>query len=277
MQSRLYQKTLILFLCILLQTPNVLILTTQVRAYTPVIGHQTNYDYGFIYRQSNLTAPEIQFWTMLSLAPSNYSIIWNQHVNLTIAVIPDFYNRTVSVHSNTVFIENSSWHTTISLNGSTSAPAPTGIASGLISPSIGGSLEGFFLDDAALNQIAIGTNVTLGGGLWNSISQSHFQFYGVNHTCYELINVSTTANEETVTKYLIDQYVGIYYFANESRRITVGSLEQRIQYYFVILATNIPLSPTPNLLPLLVIIVVVSLVVIIAIILVIRRIRRRHH
>jgi hypothetical protein len=248
--------------------------TREVKAYAPVIGHQTDYDYGFIYNQSNLTATEIQFWTGLNLAPSNYSITWNQHVNLSIEVIPDFYNRTVNIHSNTVFIENSSWQTSITLNGSTPAPAPTGISSGLITPSIGGSLEGFFLDDAALNQITLGTNVTLGGSLWNSISLSSFQFAGVNHTSFELTNVSTTTNEEIITKYLIDQDVGIYLFANESRRISVGPLDQRIQYYFIIYATNIPLSPTPNLLPLIAISAVVSLVLIIAIILVIRR--RRH-
>ena len=59
----------------------------RVVAYTPSIGNLTDYNYGFVSIQPNLTATQIYHWTGLNLSIGNYTLHWQQHVNLTISVL----------------------------------------------------------------------------------------------------------------------------------------------------------------------------------------------
>ncbi len=247
-------------------------------AYYPTIGDHTEYSYGFISNQPNQTAVNINFWTGLNLPDSNYTMHWHQNVNLTIQVtnvaqvglnILGSYNVSANIHSNYVTISNSSWETTIILNSTASTPAPTGITNGTFLSDVLVGYPGFFLDYTTLSQIAPGSNVIIGSSRWQMVSYSSFSLGGVEHICYQFFNTSSTPTEFLETTFVIDQDVGIYFQANETRILSVGSIQQSLTYYYQVTATNIALIPPPN--PLLILgIFGIAVVVLIIIIYVIR-------
>jgi hypothetical protein len=163
------------------------------------------------------------------------------------------------------------------MNGSVAAPAPTGVTSGLYDYPISDGLPGFFLDDLTLSTITIGSNIDIGGSLWETIEYTTFTLDGSEQLSYELFNSSTTTDTHLETTFLIDHDVGIYYRANDTRLLSVGPLVQSLCYYYRVLSTNIPLIPPPYPLPLLIIAGIAAIVLVIVIFLIIRTywLRRR--
>jgi hypothetical protein len=240
-----------------------------VGAYTPSPGHWTLYDYGFINTLPNLTADEILHWTALNLTGSGYTLRWHQYVNLSIAVATVafvanvwrvLYDFSVIVHSNLATVSNSSWQMAIPLNGSASAPAPTGVSSGVADLPVYEGLAGFFLDDLTLTTLRTGTNVNIGGSLWQSIALTTFTLDGLGEACYQLHNITTAANASIETTYLIDQDVGIYFSANETHTLAVAGLNRTLTYYYTVIESTVPLVPPPNPLPFLLVAVVGAIV-----------------
>jgi hypothetical protein len=261
--------------------------TSQITAYGPSEGHYTTYDYGYTNILYNQSATEINLWTELVLDSGNYTMHWHQHVNLSILVnqiIPSgaifhaYYNFSVTVFRNVVTVSNSSsWQTTVTLNGSVPAPAPTGVSSGLVDyPTIQG-LPGFFLDDTTLSTITPGSNVFVGGGVWQSVTHITFKQGESEQLCYRFFNQSLSSGQDTETTYVIDHDVGIYYQANETRISSVDSSITYLSYYFKVLTTNIALTPPPSPLPIYIAIAIATIVLVIVMILLIRALwlRRR--
>ena len=252
----------------------------RVAAYTPNVGNLTEYDYGFVSIQPNLTATQIYHWTGLNISVGNYTLHWQQYVNLTISVVniaqvgplfEAFYNFSVSIFSNVATVSNSSWQTIESLAGSVSTPAPTGVTNGISSYPITDGVSGFFLDDATLSTLTTGTDVIVGNGRWQEIDYTTIPFQGTDQLCYQLFNRTSTPEELQETTYVIDHDVGIYYQANDTRILSVNPIQQTLTYYYEVLATNIPLEPLPSPLPILIIIGVVVFVVAIVVFLLIRK------
>lgn len=250
-----------------------------VSAYYPTIGDQTEYNYGFISNQPNQTAVNINFWTGLNLPDSNYTMHWHQYVNLSIQVtnvaqvglnILGSYNVSINIHSNHVTISNNSWQTSIFLSKTAPTPVPTGIMNGTFFSDVLVGYPGFFLDYTTLSQITPGSNVIIGTSRWQTVSYSSYTLGGIEHVCYQLFNTSSTPTELLETTFVIDQDVGIYFQANETRILSVGSLQQSLTYYYQAITTNIPLIPPPNPILILGIAVIVTVILIIVIILVIR-------
>ena len=258
----------------------------RVAAYTPSGGDSTEYDYGFVSIQPNLTATQIYHWTGLNVSVGNYTLHWQQYVNLTISVsyvaffgqpsifeIPlliAHYNFSVSIFENVATVSNSSWQTIESLNGSMSAPAPTGVTDGgSIYFTIEG-LPGFFLTDDTLASITTGTNVNVGNSRWQQIDYTTIAFQGSDQLCYQLFNSTSTPEELQETTFVIDHDVGIYYQVNDTRIISVDDIQQSLTYYYEVLATNISLEPIPSPLPILILIGVAVIVLVIVVILFIR-------
>jgi hypothetical protein len=242
-------------------------------AYTPAPGHWTLYDYGFVNTLPNRTGDEIHDWTALNLTGGGYTLQWHQYVNLSISVaavavvlnvMHVLYDFSVIVHSNCATISNGSWQTTVTLNGSTLAPAPTGVSSGPVDLPVYQGLPGFFLDDLALTTMHAGFNVNIGGSPWQSVVLDTFALNGQGQACYVLHNVTTTATTSIDTTYGIDQDVGIFFYANETRALAYGGVTQILTYYYTVLATTVPLTPPPN--PLLVLLVVTIAAIALAIV-----------
>jgi len=257
----------------------------RVVAYTPSIGNLTEYDYGFVSIQPNLTATQIYHWTGLNLSVGNYTLHWQQYVNLTISVLniaqvgpvlEALYNFSVSIFSNVATVSNSSWQTIESLGGLVSAPAPTSVTDGLQAYPITDGVSGFFLDDATLATFTTGTDVIVGNGRWQAIDHTTFTFQGSEQLCYQLFNSTSTPEELQETTFVIDRDVGIYYQANDTRILSVDPVQQSLTYYYEVLATNIPLEPIPSPLPILIIIGIAVVVLVIIVILFIRMRYLRH-
>jgi hypothetical protein len=254
-------------------------------AYTPLVGDQTRYDYGFINVLSNQTAADIQYWTDTALIEGNYTMNWHQYVNLSIRVshlipsgpiIQAYYNFSVNIHSNIVTIFNSTWQTTITLNGSVATPAPTGVSSGLVDYSANQGLPGFFLDDGTLSTISIGSNVMIGGSFWQTVSQITFTLSDSEQLCFHLFNSSTGANQQVDTEYIIDQDTGIYYKANETSVVSIDSVTTTLTYYYQVLTTTVALIPPPSPLPIFILAAIVSIILIALILLLTRTLWLRH-
>ncbi|MFX1563056.1 MAG: hypothetical protein ACFFDP_07085 [Promethearchaeota archaeon] len=254
-------------------TLQIMILPHAV-SYAPSIGHQTRYDYGFISSQTNKTAADILYWTDETVANGNYTLKWHQYVNLTISVInlvsffnniQVVYNISADIHSNHVTICNSSWNLEKTLNSSVLTPVPTGIDSGTYYYLANEGVPGFFLNEDTLVSLTTGTNITVGSAIWNSISATTFIIGGSDEPCYQLYNLSITATERLETTYQIDQDVGIYYFANDTRTLNTGGVAQTLSYYYLILDTTVSLTapPSPFLFIVLVIIAIIILVVVV--------------
>lgn len=252
----------------------------RVAAYTPSMGNLTEYDYGFVSIQPNLTATQIYHWTGLNISAGNYTLHWQQYVNLTISVLniaqmgPVFealYNFSVSIFSNVATVSNSSWQTVESLDGLVSAPVPTGVANGLFAYPITDGLSGFFLDDATLAALTTGSDVIVGNGRWQEVAYTTLAFQGSDQLCYQLFNSTSTPEELRETTFVIDHDVGIYYRVNDTRILSVDPIQQSLTYYYEALATNISLEPIPSPLPILIIIVVVVTVLVIIVFLLIRK------
>ena len=252
----------------------------RVAAYTPSVGNLTEYDYGFVSIQPNLTATQIYHWTGLNISIGNYTLRWQQYVNLTISVLniaqvgpvlEALYNFSVSIFGNVATVSNASWQTIESLDGSVSAPAPTGVTDGLYAYPITDGVSGFFLDDVTLVTLTIGTDVIVGNGRWQEIDYTTIAFQGSDQLCYQLFNSTSTPEELQETTFVIDQDVGIYYQANDTRILTVDPIQQSLTYYYEVLTTNIPLEPIPSPLPILIIIGVAVIVLVIIVFLVIRK------
>jgi hypothetical protein len=257
-----------------------------VSAYSPNVGDQTSYDYGFINVLNNQTATEINYWTHLLLSDSNYTMNWHQYVNLSIRVshlvpsgpvIQAYYNFSVNIFSNVVTVSNSTWQTTVTLNGSVSAPAPTGVSSGLVDYPTTQGLPGFFLDDATSSTITTGTNVIIGESFWQTVSLTLFSLGGSEQWCYQLFNSSSISTHQTDTTLVIDQDVGIYYQANETHIATVNSVATYLTYYYQVILTNIAVIPPPNPLPIYIAAAIMTVILIIVVVLLIRALwlRRR--
>ena len=163
------------------------------------------------------------------------------------------------------------------MNGSVAAPAPTGVTSGIVESPLSDGLAGFFLDDLTLTTITVGSNVDIGGSLWQTIEYSTFIISGSEQLSYQLFNSSTTTDTYLETTFNIDHDVGIYYRTNDTRLLSVGSIEQSLTYYYEVLSTNVALIPPPNPLPIFIVIGVVTVLLIIVIILLVRAywLRRR--
>lgn len=258
-----------------------------VIAYSPVIGHQTDYNYGFINVQPNQTAANIQYWTGLTLVENNYTMCWHQHTNLTIRVttiaqvgpiLMAYYNFSIRIHSNEVTITNTSWQTNVILNASVHQPAPTGVTNGTYNHGYSSGLPSFFLDDLTLATLTIGSNVMVGNSRWQTVGITSFDVEEEPQLCYQLFNRSVTSEEILETTFVIDQDIGMFFWANETRLLSLGTLQQSLTYYYQVLTTNIPLFPPPNLIPLYLIVAVTLIIIIILIILLARRawLRRRH-
>jgi hypothetical protein len=239
----------------------------RVMGYSPVVGHQTRYDYGFINTHVNESADDIGFFTGLTLSESNYTMLWHQHVNLTItveatSVFEASYNFSVVVHSNVVVISNSSpWETQIILNGSAVAPSPTGVMNQSLQYPLGSGLPGFFLDDLTLTSISLGSNIIIGDSLWQTITATTYTVGGGIEPCYLLQNETILPNVYYMTQHVIDQDVGIYFSTNETQILTYDNLQETITYYFRVLSTTVALLPPPN--PLLFMLLIVLIVVIV--------------
>jgi hypothetical protein len=253
--------------------------TSLTAAYIPTINEQTNYDYGFISQLHNQTAADIAYWTTLSLAESNYTMNWHQVTNLSIRVshlipsgpnIQAFYNFSVTIFSNIVVISNSTWETTITLNGLVPAPAPTGVSSGLVEYPTSQGLPGFFLDDNTLSTITIGSNQIIGGSLWQSVTHTTVIASGSEQLCYQLFNSTSTSNQIIDTTYVIDHDVGIYYQANETTVVTIDSIATSLTYYYEVLNTTVALVPAPSPWPIIIVAVIAAVILIVVIILLVR-------
>jgi hypothetical protein len=251
----------------------------RVVAYTPSIGNLTEYDYGFVSIQPNLTATQIYHWTGLNLSVGNYTLHWQQYVNLTISVLniaqvgpvlEAFYNFSVNIFSNVATVSNSSWQTIESFDGLVSAPAPTVVTDGLHAYPITDGVSGFFLDGATLTTITIGTDVIVGNGRWQAIDHTTFTFQGSEQLCYQLFNSTSTPEELQETTFVIDRDVGIYFQANDTRILSVDPVQQSLTYYYEVLATNISLEPIPSPLPILIMIGIAVVALVIIVILFIR-------
>lgn len=277
-----------IIVCILVIGLNIhAVQTSLTAAYTPIISEQTNYDYGFISQLHNQTAADIAFWTTLSLTESNYTMNWHQYTNLSIRVshlIPSglnfqaFYNFSVIIFSNIIVISNSTWETTITLNGSVPAPAPTGISSGLVEYPTSQGLPGFFLDDNTLSTITTGSNQIIGESLWQTVTHTTVMASDSEQLCYRLFNSSTTSNQMINTSFVIDHDVGIYYQANETTVVTIDSIAASLTYYYEVVNTTVALVPAPNPLPIIIVAVIAALILIVVIILLARTLwlRRKH-
>ncbi|MFX1575720.1 MAG: hypothetical protein ACFFCF_00955 [Promethearchaeota archaeon] len=248
-------------------------------AYTPTSNEQTSYDYGFIGQLHNQTAADIAYWTTLSLAESNYTMNWHQVTNLSIRVshlipsgpnIQAFYNFSVTIFSNIVVISNSTWETTITLNGSVPAPAPPGVSSGLVEYPTSQGLPGFFLDDNTLSTITIGSNQIIGGSLWQTVTHTTLIASGTEQLCYRLFNSSTAPNQIIDTTYVIDHDVGIYYQANETTVVTIDSIATSLTYYYEVLNTTVALVPAPSPWPIIIVAVIAAVILIVVITLLVR-------
>lgn len=260
---------------------------SRVSAYVPSIGDQTRYEYGFISILFNQSATEIQYWTSQPLTESNYTMHWHQYVNLSIQIshlvpsglgIQAYYNFSANIFSNIVRISNSTWHTTITLNGTVPAPAPTGISLGLVDYPTSQGLPGFFLDGETLRTISTGSNVIIGSSSWHTVTHTSFQIEGTEQLGYQLFNSSTTTNLQINTTFVIDQDVGIYFRANETSTFVVDSLTTYLIYYYHVLATNVSLIPPPNPLPIYIIAIITTSILVVVAVLLIRTLwlRRRH-
>lgn len=258
----------------------------SIQSYSPSVGHYTLFDYGFISRQSNLPAAVIELWTGLILPEDNYSMYWNQNVNLSIAVTNiaivagvsrTFYNFSVHIDSNDVTVHNGSVFHNLHLNGTVPAPAPTGVTPRIVDYPLSEGVPGFFLDDFTLANIAPGINITVGASRWNSITYSTFTLEGSEQLCYELSNETLFSAERINTTLLIDQDVGIYYQAEETRTLTSGPSESSLTYYYQVLTTTIPLTPPPNLIPTIIIAVVATIIIVIVSVLLVRTYRQRQN
>ncbi len=258
--------------------------SSPLSAYTPSVGDQTQYDYGFINVLHNQSAADINYWTALSLLDSNYTMNWHQHVNLSIRVshltptccdIRAFYNFTVNIFHNVVTVFYSSWETTVILNGSVPTPAPTGVNSGLVEYPTTLGLPGFFLDDGTLGLITTGSNVQIGSSRWHTITHSTFSLDGSEQLCYQLFNRSLSPDQLIETTFIIDQDMGAYYQANETTIITTNSLDTALTYYYQVLNTTISLLPPPSPLPFYIVIAVAIVIVVIVILILFRRWWRR--
>ncbi|MFX0077922.1 MAG: hypothetical protein ACFE8O_01670 [Candidatus Hermodarchaeota archaeon] len=252
----------------------------RVAAYVPSVGNSTDYDYGFVSIQPNLTETQIYHWTGLNISVGNYTLQWQQYVNLTISVVniaqvgpvlEAFYNFSVSIFGNVATVSNTSWQTIESLDGSMSAPAPTGVTDGLFAYPITDGVSGFFLDVATLATLTIGTDVIVGNGRWQEIDYTTIAFQGSDQLCYQLFNSTSTPEELQETTFVIDHDVGIYYQVNDTRILTVDSIQQSLTYYYEVLTTNIPLEPIPSPLPILIIIGVAVIVLVIIVFFLIRK------
>jgi hypothetical protein len=265
------QLVLVLSLSFLLLLVEVPLQGNQpcVGAYTPSAGHWTLYDYGFINTLPNLTADDIRYWTARNLTGSGYTLRWHQYVNLSIAVAAValvanvwrvLYDFSVVIHSNLATVSNSSWQMAIPLNGSALPPAPTGVSSGVVDLPVCEGLAGFFLDDLTLTTLHAGTNVNIGGSLWQSIALTTFTLNGLDEACYQLHNVTTAVNASIETTYRIDRDAGIYFWANETRTLTIAGLNRTLTYYYTVLESTVPLVPPANPLPFLLVVVVGAIV-----------------
>jgi len=253
-------------------------------SYIPSIGHQTRYDYGFISSQTNKTAANILFWTGETVANGNYTLKWRQYVNLSITVInlvsffnavQVAYNISAEIHSNHVTISNSSWNLEKTLNSSVPTPVPTGIDSGIYYYLANEGVPGFFLNEDTLASLTTGTNITVSSAIWNSITASTFTIGGSDEPCYQLYNLSITATERLETTYQIDQDVGIYYFANDTRTLITGGVIQTLSYYFLILDTTVLLTAPPSPL-LLIVVIIIAIIILIVVVLFVGCYIRRH-
>jgi hypothetical protein len=253
--------------------------TSPTTAYTPIIGEQTSYNYGFISQLHNQTAADVAYWTTLSLAESNYTMNWHQVTNLSIRVshlipsgpnIQAFYNFSVTIFSNIVVISNSTWETTITLNGSVPAPAPTGVSSGLVEYPTSQGLPGFFLDDNTLSTITIGSNQIIGGSLWQTVTHTTVLASGSEQLCYQLFNSTPTSNQIIDTTYVIDHDVGIYYQANETTVVTIESITTSLTYYYEVLNTTVALVPAPSPWPIIIVAMIAAVILIVVITLLVR-------
>lgn len=283
-RQRSFVQTLFFCLLLLLGSTLPIIPPPRVIGYSPGVGHQTQYDYGFISIQSNRTAADILYWTGETVTNGNYTLKWHQYVNLSITVInlvfivnafQAFYDISVDIHSNHATISNSSWNQEKTLNGSVPTPVPTGIDSSIIDYPAHEGLLGFFLSEDTLVKITTGTNVTIGDTLWNSITVSTFNLKGNDEICYQLHNLSITATERLETTYKIEQDVGIYFTANDTRTLTTGGVIQTVSYYYSILDTSIPLIAPPNPLLILIVVIIVAIILVIVAILIGRILWRR--
>lgn len=267
-RSRLALVLSLSFLLLLVEVP-LLGSQPSVGAYTPALGHRTLYDYGFTNTLPNQTADDVFDWAALNLTGNGYTLRWHQYVNLSIAVaavavvlnvLRVLYDFSVIIHSNRVVISNSSWQKTVLLNGSARAPAPTGVLSGLVDLPVYQGLAGFFLDDTTLTALHAGPNVNIGGSFWQSITLTTFTLHGQEEPCYLLHNVTHVADTSIETTYRIDQDVGIYFWANETRTLTYAGLNRTLTYYYTVLASTVPLVPPPNPLPFLLVVAVGAIV-----------------
>ncbi len=263
---------------------SLLLLTStplQVAGYSPIAGHLTHYDYGFINTRVNQTADDINFWTGLSLSESNYTMRWHQHVNLTISVVstgPEnaAYEFYVTIVNNVVTISNSTpWQTEVILNESASAPSPTGVVPGTNNYPLSSGLPGFLLNDVTLASISLGNDVLIGDSLWETITNTTYTLGESIEPCYQLQNTSTLTNVRYETQHVIDQDVGIYFSTNETQILTYGPLQETITYYFRVLSTTIPLFPLPNPLITILLIILIAVIIITVVILLWRFISRR--
>jgi hypothetical protein len=156
------------------------------------------------------------------------------------------------------------------MNGSVAALAPTGVTSGIVESPITEGLPGFFLDDLTLSTIIVGSNINIGGSVWQIIEYSTFTLSSSEQLSYQLFNSSTTPDMHLETTFLIDHDVGIYYRTNDTRLLSVGPLQQSLTYYYQVLSTNIALLPPPNPLPIYIIAGVAAVILIIVVVLLIR-------
>jgi hypothetical protein len=204
---------------------------------------------------------------------------WHQYVNLSIAVagvavvanLPRvLYNFSFLIHSNHATVSNSSWELEVTLNGSAPAPAPTGVPSGLVDLPVYEGLAGFFLDDNTLTTLYTGLNVIIGGSFWQSVTLDAFTLNGHEESCYVLHNESTVVNASIETTYRIDQDVGIYFRANETRTLADAGLNWILTYYYTVRESTIPLAPPPNLLPFLLVVAVGAIVLAVVVTLFVR-------
>ena len=279
-------STAIILCCLILGWNAYSLQESRVSAYVPSIGDHTSYAYGFINTLFNQTATEIHHWTNLALPESNYTMNWHQYVNLSIHVshlvpsgpgIQAFYNFSVNIFCNIVHIFNDTWFTTVTLNETVPTPAPTGISSGLVDYPTTQGLPGFFLDDGTLTTISTGSNVIIGGDLWQEVAQTTFSIESSEQLCYQLFNSSTTTNLQINTTYVIDQDMGSYYMANETTTLVVYSLATSFTFYYQVLTSNVSLIPLPSPLPILIVEAAVAIILAIVVILLIRAfwLRRR--
>ncbi|MFX1508710.1 MAG: hypothetical protein ACFFBR_00250 [Promethearchaeota archaeon] len=283
-RTRQHWYTIVIIVGLILVSNTSALTTSSLAAYNPKVGDLTEYNYGFINVLNNQSASDINYWTDLALAESNYTMKWHQHVNLSIHVshitstccdIHAFYNFTVNIFNNIVTIFNSTWQTTATLNASVPTPAPTGVSSGLVENPTTQGLPGFFLDDGTLSSIIPGSNILIGSSRWQTVTQTNFSLGGSEQLSYHLFNRSTYPSQLIETTFVIDQDTGIYYQANETTIITINSLDTTLTYYYQVVNSSVALVPPPSPLPAYIVIAVAIVIVIIVVLLMFRRWWRR--